>query len=84
LEEDGKGHLAADLRSRASQLASATPGATGHELFAKLQHEQTELDVPRIAQATTEDADPGTDDAPAESKTLRTPRRRSCRRTKTD
>jgi len=83
LEEDGKGHLAADLRSRASQLASATPGASGHELFEKLQCEHAELDVPLITQATAEQDDPQADDEPIESKPARPTRRRSCRRSKT-
>jgi hypothetical protein len=81
-EEDGKGHLAADLRTRASQLASATPGASGHELFRKLQSEQADLVVPRIAQATADDDEPDADDALVEPTAPRPARRRSCRRSK--
>ena len=83
-EEDGKGHLAADLRSRASQLASATPGASGHELFEKLQSEHADLVVPRIAQATADDDKPdaAAADEPVEPATPRPARRRSCRRSK--
>lgn len=81
-EQDGKGHLAADLRSRASQLASATPGASGYELFQKLQSERADLVVPRIAQATADGDEPDADDARVEPAAPRPARRRSCRRSK--
>ena len=84
LEDEGKGHLAADLRSRASQLASATPGASGHNIVRRLQHEHAEFDLPRIAQADTQHTDTADDDPPAESATPRPARRRSRRRTKSD
>ena len=83
-EEDGKSHLAADLRSRASQLASETPGASGHQTFRNLGHDQAELDTPRIAQATTEDNVAPADEQPAEPTTRRPAKRRSCRRPKTN
>ena len=84
LEEDGKSHLAADLRSRASQLASETPGASGHQIFRNLVHDQAEFDTPRIAQATAQDDVGPADDPPAEPTTPRPARRRSCRRPKTN
>ena len=84
LDDEGKPHLAADLRSRASQLASATPGASGHEVFRQLQHEHAEFETPRIAQATREEDDPEADEqAPKQAKPRRA-RRRCGRRTTTD
>jgi len=83
LDDEGKTHLAADLRSRASKLASATPGATGHDTFRRLQHEHAEFDPPRIAQADTEPSDNTDDDEqPPESAAPCSTRRRSRRRAK--
>jgi hypothetical protein len=83
LDDEGKTHLAADLRSRASQLASATPGATGHDIFRRLTHEHAEFDPPRITQADTEPSNNTDDDEQsAESAAPRPARRRSRRRTK--
>jgi hypothetical protein len=84
LDEDGKPHLAADLRSRASQLASATPGASGHEVFRQLQYEHAEFETPRIAQETSEQDDDEVDEQTPEPAKPRRARRRCSRRAKTD
>lgn len=86
-EDDGKAHLAADLRSRASQLASETPGASGHEALRQLKQEHTEIETPRIAQATDQQGDRETGEQPPEPPQPPSPRparRRSCRRSKTN
>jgi hypothetical protein len=87
LEDDGKAHLAADLRSRASQLASETPGASRHEALRQLEKEHTTCETPRIAQATDEQDDPETGEqppVPPQPPSPRPARRRSCRRSKTN
>lgn len=84
LEDDGKSHLAADLRSRASQLASETPGASGHEALRKLEQDPAEFETPRIAQASDQQDDLETGKQPPEPANPRPTRRRSCRRSKTN
>ena len=84
LEEEGKTHLATDLRSRASQLASATPGASGHEMFQKLQHEHAEVDPPRLTRMSAAEDDTDAEDESAEPEVPQPTKRRSCRRRKSN
>jgi hypothetical protein len=86
-EDDGKAHLAADLRSRASELASETPGASRHEALRQLKQEHAEIETPRIAQTTGQQGDCETGEQPPEPPQPPSPRparRRSCRRSKTN
>ena len=83
-EDEGKPHLAADLRARASQIIAESPGAAGHTVIRQLQHEQAQLETPLLPEPTST-----SDDFPAQEETSepakrRPARRRSRRRPKAD
>ena len=83
-EDEGKVHLAADLRARACQIRADTPGAAGHDRVSQFPHEQAEPDLPRIAAVPDTEGDPAAEELPAQSPNRRSARRRSCRRPKAD
>jgi hypothetical protein len=83
-EEEGKPQLATDLRSRASQLAAATPRASGGKVLQRLQSEHAQTEPPRIAQIPQEEDSLPVDEESAESTNPRATRRRSCRRPQND
>ena len=84
LEDDGKNHLAADLRSRACLLASNTPGPGGHETLQQLSHEHDNSAAPLIDHSTEDTSDGKSDVQASEKATSRPARRRTCRRPKTN
>ena len=83
-ENDGKAQLAADLRSRASQLAAKTPGASGHDALRHLQLEHDSFATPHITHAADEEDVPRADEQQPEPTPTRPARRRSARRSKTN
>lgn len=81
-EDDGKAHLAADLRSRASLLASNMPGPSGHEMLQQVPQDHDNSAAPRIAHSTEKNADRKARGQVSETTSSRPAKRRSCRRSK--